>query len=131
MTGSVLPRADFRDADLTETGLGDIDWERADLRNANLKDCSFHMGSTRCGLVDSPYPSEGTRTGFYTDDYNDQYFKAPEEIRKANLRGANILGANILGVDFYLVDLRDAIYDGSQRAHFMRTGAILHARRCE
>lgn len=126
LTGSVLPRADFRAADLRATGLGEIDWEGADLRGANLKDCSFHLGSTRCGLVDSPYPSEGTRTGFYTNDYDDRYFKAPEEIRKASLRGANLLDAVIDGVDFYLVDLRDAIYDKQQAEHFRRTGAILH-----
>jgi uncharacterized protein YjbI with pentapeptide repeats len=126
LTGSILHYANFRDADLRHAGLGDIDWEGADLRGADLTGCSFHMGSTRCGLVDSPYPSEGTRTGFYTDDYDDRYFKPPEEIRKASLQGANLLGANVEGVDFYLVDLRDAIYDDSQRHHFSRSGAILH-----
>ncbi|MEM8668039.1 MAG: pentapeptide repeat-containing protein [Planctomycetota bacterium] len=128
LTGSTMVRADFRGANLFNCGLGEIDWEYANLRDAVLVGCSFHMGSTRCGLVDSPYPSEGTRTGFYTDDYDDQYFKAPEEIRKASLRGADIRGADITNVDFYLVDLRDAQYDDEQRIHLQRTGAILHAR---
>ena len=44
------------------------------------------MGSSRSGLVESPIASLGTRTGFYTDDFNEQDFKSPEEIRKANLR---------------------------------------------
>jgi uncharacterized protein YjbI with pentapeptide repeats len=126
LTGSILHYANFRGADLRHAGLADIDWEGADLRGADLTGCSFHMGSTRCGLVESPYPSEGTRTGFYTDDYDDRYFKSPEEIRKASLQGANLLGANVEGVDFYLVDLRDAIYGDSQRNHFSRSGAILH-----
>jgi hypothetical protein len=83
------------------------------------------MGSSRSGLVGSPYPGHGTRTGFYTDTYDDRYHKPPEEIRKANLRGADLRGANIEGVDFYLVDLRDALYDDGQALHFRRCDAIL------
>jgi hypothetical protein len=86
------------------------------------------MGSSRSGLVDSPIASLGTRTGFYTDDYNEQDFKSPEEIRKANLRSADLRGAKIDGVDFYLVDLRDALYDASQEQQFRSTGAILESR---
>lgn len=88
--------------------------------------CTFHMGSTRSGLVDSPYPCEGSRTGFYTDDFGDQYFKSPEEIRKANLCGADLRGAQVEDADFYLVDLRGAVYDRVQGAHFERCRAILH-----
>lgn len=130
LTGSKMHHADLRAVDLTAAGLGEVDWQGSDLRDADFRECSFHLGSTRCGMVDSPYPSEGTRTGFYTDDYDDQYFKSPEEIRKANLRGCNLLGAKVFATDFYLVDLRDAQYDDAQRKHFMRTGAILHTRRC-
>src|SRR5579871_6227511 len=43
---------------------------------------------------------------FFTVDCDEQDFKAPEEIRKANLCGADLRGAKIDGVDFYLVDLR-------------------------
>ena len=57
-------------------------------------------------------------------------FKSPEEIRKANLRGADLRGAKIDHVDFYLVDLRDAIYDPSQVEQLRRTGAILANRNC-
>jgi uncharacterized protein YjbI with pentapeptide repeats len=128
LTGSIMREARFRGADLRGAGLADVDWEGADLRNADLRHASFHLGSTRCGLVGSPYPSHGTRTGFYTDDYNEQDFKAPEEIRKANLCGADLRGANITEVDFYLVDLRDAKYDPEQRAHLQQCGAILKAR---
>lgn len=125
LTGSVMPRADFRGAVLRGAGLADVDWERADLRRADLRGSSFYLGSTRSGLVGSPLACEGSRTGFYTDDYDEQPFKAPEEIRKANLRGADLRGARIDGVDFYLVDLREAHYTAEQAEHFRRCGAIL------
>ncbi|HEV3444121.1 MAG TPA: pentapeptide repeat-containing protein [Gemmataceae bacterium] len=125
LTGTHAPRANFRAADLGETGLAEIDWEGACLCGADLRGASFHMGTTRSGLVGSPLASEGTRTGFYTDDYDDRYFKSPEEIRKANLRSADLRGARIDAVDFYLVDLRDAFYTPGQEACFRRCGAIL------
>jgi uncharacterized protein YjbI with pentapeptide repeats len=128
LTGTVMPRSDFRGAKLVNTGLAEIDWEQADLRDADLRGASFHMGSSRSGLVDSTIASFGSRTGFYTDDFNEQDFKTPEEIRKANLRGADLRGANIDGVDFYLVDLRDAKYDAAQEQQFRSCGAILESR---
>ncbi len=128
LTGSVMDAPNFQHADLRETGLADIQWQNADLRNADLRGASFHLGSTRCGLVDSPYPSHGTRTGFYTNEYDEQNFRAPEDIRKADLRGADLRGANIEGVDFYLVDLRGARYDLEQLQHLQHCDAILHDR---
>ena len=112
-------------ANLCNTGLAEIEWEYADLRDADLRGATFHLGSSRSGLVGSPLASEGSRTGFYTDDYEEQTFKAPEEIRKANLCGADLRGANLKGVDFYLVDLRGARYDADQKDHFRRCRAIL------
>jgi hypothetical protein len=47
--------------------------------------------------VDS-YPSHGTGTGFYTNDYNAREFKSPDETRKAHLCGADLRGANIRGL---------------------------------
>jgi uncharacterized protein YjbI with pentapeptide repeats len=128
LTGSKMSRADFRRAKLTEAGLADIEWEEADLRGADLRGCTFHMGSTRCGLVGSPYALEGSRTGFYTDDYHDQTYKRPEEIRKANLRGADLRGARLDGVDFYLVDLREARIDAKYKDHLLSCRAILEDR---
>jgi hypothetical protein len=75
--------------------------------------------------VGSPIACEGSRTGFYTDDYHYQGIKPAEEIRKANLRGADLRGAYIQDVDFYLVDLRDAQYSPAQAEHFYRCRAIL------
>lgn len=125
-TGASMPRAQFRGAILRGCGLADVDWEGADLRNADLRGAVFSMGGSRSGLVGSPYPGHGTRTGFYTDDYNDlATHKHPEEIRKANLCGADLRGANIEGVDFYLVDLRGALYDPDQAEQLRRCGAIL------
>jgi uncharacterized protein YjbI with pentapeptide repeats len=128
LTGSSMRKADFRRANFREAGLAEIHWEHADLSHADLRGATFHMGSSRSGLVGSPIACEGSRTGFYTDDYDDQDFKRPEEIRKANLRGADLRGARIEGVDFYLVDLRGALFDTEQAAHFRRCGAILESR---
>jgi uncharacterized protein YjbI with pentapeptide repeats len=123
-----MPAAKFRYADLALTGLADIDWPQADLRDAELRGATFHMGSSRSGLVGSPLASEGSRTGFYTDEYHEQEFKSPEEIRKANLCGADLRGARIDNVDFYLVDLRGARYTAEQEAWLRASGAILEAR---
>lgn len=128
LTGSKMHGADFRGATLCGAGLADIDWERADLRNADLTHASFHLGSSRSGLVGSVIASEGSRTGFYTDEYLEQDFKSPEEIRKANLRGADLRGAKVFDADFYLVDLREAKYTPDQAEHFARCRAILHDR---
>ena len=125
LTGSVMTSANFRKADLSGSGLAEVSWECADLQGADFTNCSFHLGSSRSGLVGSIYPCEGSRTGFYTDDYDEQHFKAPEEIRKANLRGADLRGAVLGSTDFYLVDLRDAMYDRRQENHLRQCGAIL------
>jgi uncharacterized protein YjbI with pentapeptide repeats len=128
LTGSAMPGARFDGARLAGAGLAEVEWEGASLRGADLTGASFHMGSTRCGLVGSPIACEGSRTGFYTDDYTEQDFKAPEEIRKANLCRADLRGARIDGVDFYLVDVRHALYDPQQERHLRRCGAILENR---
>ena len=125
LTGSILHSARFLGADLRNCGLAEIDWEGANLRDADLRGATFHMGTTRSGLVGSTTPGEGSRTGFYTDEYFDTGYKNPEEIRKANLRGADLTDANIDGVDFYLVDLRDALYSNTQGEWFRKCGAIL------
>jgi uncharacterized protein YjbI with pentapeptide repeats len=125
LTGSRMPRADFRGACLMGARLAEIDWEGACLAGADLRKACFHLGSTRSGLVQSPIACEGSRTGFYTDDFEEQYFKSIEEIRKANLRSADLRGARIDDVDFYLVDLRDARFSAGQAEHFRRCGAIL------
>jgi uncharacterized protein YjbI with pentapeptide repeats len=125
LTGALMTGADFRDACLCETALGDVNWEGVCLCGADLRRATFQMGSSRSGLLITPIASEGTRTGFYTDDSEEQHFKAPEEIRKANLCGADLRGARVDEVDFYLVDLRGARYDTDQAAHFRRCRAIL------
>jgi uncharacterized protein YjbI with pentapeptide repeats len=125
LTGACLAGANLRKADLQNTGLAEIDLEGADLRKANLHGCSFHLGSTRGGLVGSVIPCEGSKTGFYTDEREEQHFRRPEEIRKANLSRADLRGAKINGVDFYLVDVCGAKYSGRQGKYLKRCGAIM------
>lgn len=125
LTGTTIRNGDLRNANLQGAGLGEINWENCDLRDADFTGASFHMGSSRSGLLFTTIASEGTRTGFYTDDYEERSFKEPEEIRKANLCGCDLRGARVAQTDFYLVDLRGAIYDDSQKSHFKRCGAIL------
>jgi uncharacterized protein YjbI with pentapeptide repeats len=105
-----------------------VDWPRVSLRGADLTGASFHLGSSRSGRVGSTIACEGSKTGFYTDDYDEQEFKSPEEIRKANLCFADLRGAILEKVDFYLVDLRGALLDPEQEEHVRRCGAILEAR---
>jgi uncharacterized protein YjbI with pentapeptide repeats len=128
LTASSMVGGNLSGASLRGAGLGDVDWPGVCLRGADLRQATFHMGSSRSGLVDSTIASEGSRTGFYTDEYTEQDFKSPEEIRKANLCRADLRGAIIDGVDFYLVDLRGARYDARQEAHFRQCGAILEDR---
>lgn len=125
LTDSFMPGANFRGAILRRAGLAGIDWAGADLRNADLTCATFQLGSSRSGLVGTTLPCEGSKTGFYTDDFDDQNYKRPEEIRKANLCGADLRGAIMDGVDFYLVDLRGARYSKRQAEHLLRCGAIL------
>jgi uncharacterized protein YjbI with pentapeptide repeats len=124
-TSSRIPRGIFAGANLQKTGLAEVEWDDADLRNADFTNASFHLGSSRSGLVGSTIPGEGSRTGFYTDEFSEQDFKSPEEIRKACLCGADLAGAIVEKTDFYLVDLRGARYSRSQGRHFRSCGAIL------
>jgi uncharacterized protein YjbI with pentapeptide repeats len=128
LTGTSAPDGRFDGARLREAGLAEVDWERASLRGADLTGASFHLGSSRSGRVGSPIPCEGSKTGFYTDDYDEQDFKPPEQIRKANLCFADLRGAVLKKVDFYLVDLRGALLDPEEEEHARRCGAILEAR---
>jgi uncharacterized protein YjbI with pentapeptide repeats len=125
LTGARWPNAQLRGAAFPSAGLAHVDWEGADLRDANFARATFHLGSSRSGLVGSPIAGEGSRTGFYTDESFEQGFRAPEEVRKANLRNSDLLGARIEETDFYLVDVRGARMDARQHSWLRRCRAIL------
>jgi uncharacterized protein YjbI with pentapeptide repeats len=127
-TSSRMPGANFTRAHLQGAKLGDVNWEGADLTHAKMRGCTFHFGSSRSGMVGSTIAGEGSRTGFYTDDFDQQTYRPPEEIRKANLCGADLTGADLSDTDFYLVDLRRAKYSPEQFEHLRRCGAILFDR---
>lgn len=125
LSGVVWAQADLRKASFAKCGLAGVDWEGADLRGADLRRATFHLGNSRCGLIDSPIAGEGSRTGFYTDESFEDRFQTPEDIRKANLRNCDLRYAQLVGVDLYLVDLRGATLDPSQRLWAKRCRAIL------
>ena len=105
--------------------MAEIVWVDCDLRDSSFKHVAFHLGSSRCGMVDSPYPSHGTRTGFYTDDYDDLHYRPPETIRKAAMVGCDLRGVQLDKTDFYLVDLRGTKFDPKYESHLRNCGAIL------
>jgi uncharacterized protein YjbI with pentapeptide repeats len=125
VTGARWPGARLAGASFRSAGLAGIDWHGADLRGCDFTGATFHLGSSRSGLVGSPIASEGSRTGYYTDEALEQTFQAPEDIRKANLRDCDLRGAHVSGTDFYLVDARGARLDPWQRAWLRRCRAIL------
>lgn len=126
LIASRMRSPNFRSARLSDAGLANVDWEGADLRDANLGEARFGLGSTRCGVLPTGLPPlEGSRTGFYVDGAVDLVWRDPALVRRANLRFADLRGAIVKYADFYLVDLRDAVYDDAQREHFHRCGAIL------
>ena len=59
LTGSQIPSGRFRGANLCNAGLAEIEWERADLRNVDFREATFHLGSSRSGLVGSPLRQQG------------------------------------------------------------------------
>lgn len=124
LTRSKLSRCSFTHSNLSGSRMAEIEWYDCDLRGTDLRKIIFHFGSTRCGLVGSPYPSHGTRTGFYSDQLEEQYFREPEAIRRAALINCDFRGANLEGVDFYLVDLTGSILDSHESRQAIATGAL-------
>ena len=121
----VCRAANFSHARLYGVCLADIDWEGADLllpTCANARSISAPAARDWSAV---PIASEGSRTGFYGDEYDQQTFRPPEEIRKANLCKADLTGAQLANTDFYLVDLRGAKYTPDQFEYLRRCGAIL------
>lgn len=125
MSGSRLRRARLSRACLRSCGLADVDWEGADLTEVDFTHASFHLGSTRAGLLVGAPAMWGSMTGYYTADAPDVERLPPETLRKANLRGCDLTGAIVEHCDFYLVDLRGARYTSEQAAHFAACRAIL------
>jgi uncharacterized protein YjbI with pentapeptide repeats len=68
------------------------------------------------------------RRASYGDEFDQQTYRAPEEIRKANLCGDDLHNAHLEGTDFYLVDLRRAKYTRDQFEYLRRCSAILFNR---
>lgn len=125
LTGTRWPGARLRFARFDHAGLAAVDWEGSDLRDCDFTGATFHLGSSRSGLVHSTIAGEGSRTGFYTDESKEAYIQAPEAVRKANLSRCDLRGAQLAGCDFYLVDLRGARLEPVQVAWLRRCRAIL------
>lgn len=129
LTGTHWPNADLRGVQLAGAGLNGIDWAGSDLRAADFTGAIFQLGSTRSGLLVGAPAMWGTKTGFYTIDWERDGRRPPEQIRVANLCGADLRGAKVLRCDFHLVDLRGARCTAEQHAHFERCGAFVDPRR--
>jgi uncharacterized protein YjbI with pentapeptide repeats len=124
LSGSHMPGVDLRGAQLGGASLARVEWPGAILREADLTDASFQSGSSRSGMVMAAPAEWGTRTGFYNEELRETSFKRAQ-IRKADLRRADLRGARIFDTDFYLVDLRGALYTSDQAQHLRACGAIL------
>lgn len=125
LTRARLPRARLYRARFTACRMHGIELAGADLSGADLRGAQFHFGNSRSGLVGSPLASEGTRTGFYTDEHRERAFLSPEAVRVADFTHCKLRGAQLEGADFYLVDFRGADLDPAQRAYLQRCRAIL------
>jgi uncharacterized protein YjbI with pentapeptide repeats/energy-coupling factor transporter ATP-binding protein EcfA2 len=125
LTRARLPRARLHRARFTACRMHGIELPGADLSCADLRGAQFHFGNARSGLVGSPLASEGTRTGFYTDEHREYRFRSPEAVRVADFTGCDLRGAQLEGADFYLVDFRGAQLDPVQRIYLQRCHAIL------
>ena len=111
LTGARMPGAQLEEASLVGARLADIDLSGANLQRVDFRGATFRMGTSRSGLISSPIASEGTRTGFYSDDTLEMSVLDPDSVRTADLRGADLRGASFAGADFFLVDLRGARLD--------------------
>ena len=125
LTGAQFSGAMLWGADLECAALADVNFAGANLRNVNFEGVAFQRGSTREGLLVGKPPLWGSITGFYSGDSSGLDSHAPEEIRTANFCRADLRGAEVHGADWYLVDLRAALYDSEQALHFEGCGAIL------
>lgn len=123
--GSHLRSSRLARANLRSTGLAHVDWEGLDLTDVDFTHASFHLGSTRSGLLAGMPAMWGSMTGFYTSDDVEVEHLPPELVRKANLRACDLRGASVTGCDFYLVDLRGARFTPDQAEHFRSCRAIL------
>ncbi len=125
LTGAQFAGAMLWRADLSDAKLADVCFAGANLRNVDFTGAIFQRGSTREGLVLSKPPMWGSLTGFYSGDSSGLDSHSPEEIRTANFCRADLREAEVHGTDWYLVDLRAALYDSEQAKHFGGCGAIL------
>ncbi len=105
--------------------LADVNLRGADLKEADFSSATFHLGSTRSGLLSGAPASWGTRTGFYAEPAPDQGDFAPAPSRVADLRGADLRKAVVENTDFYRVDVRGATFTRTQGAWFRRCRAIM------
>jgi uncharacterized protein YjbI with pentapeptide repeats len=125
MTDAVVRHCNLSNADLSGAYMSGIDLCGSNLREANLSGVQFHFGTSRSGLVDSDLASEGTRTGFYSSDYDAHVYQAAEELRVANLRYCDLRGCQFEDTNFWRVDLRNAQMDPPLRDAAAAMGAFL------
>ena len=120
LTGSQMPGAVLPGR--TAARMADIEWEGADLARPTCETARF-IRARRSGLVGSPIASEGSRTGFYTDEFHEQDFKDARGDPQG--RSGTPTCARVSTTSTSTWSTRGAKYSDDQEDHFRRCGAIL------
>lgn len=158
LAGAFLAEADWPEVDLTRCDLSRAIFTRANLEHAQLGDataCGADFASanlqrvflSRVNASDANFVGANLSSARGGKVILESANLSSADLTEARLLGSNLKSSNLkqailrhaclassdfhnanTDVDFYLVDLRDALYDLKQRAHFQKCGAILESR---
>ncbi len=125
LTGTSLREARLGGAKLRGCRAHGLVLDGADLRLTAWSRVSFHVGSTRSGLLVGAPALEGSMTGLYAAEAAVDERLAPDDACAASLRGCDLRWARFEGTSLFKVDLRGARLDPPLREQARRDGALL------
>lgn len=125
LTGASLREARLGGSKLRGCRAHGLVLDGADLRLTAWSRVSFHVGSTRAGLLLGAPALEGSMTGFYAAEAAVDERLAPDDACAASLRGCDLRWARFEETSLFKVDLRGARLDPSLREQARRDGALL------